>query len=88
MVETVDVWRGEALVVARAIVRQLKFAQDGRVSGQIRGPLSATDDPFTRAPAGAEAMTFRLRDGRAVEFRIYQAASADGEWAKLNGRLV
>jgi hypothetical protein len=86
MVDAVDVYRGEELVLQRAVLRQLRIAPDGTVAGQIRAESSAGD--MELMPAQSEGLHFVLPDGRVIEFRIYQAATNSGGWAKLNGRVV
>jgi hypothetical protein len=86
VVETVDVYRGGTLLLQRAVLRQLRIAPDGAVAGQIRAESSAGDMDLMPA-AGEAPLHFALPDGRVVEFRIFQAATNSGGWAKLNGQI-
>jgi len=88
MVETVDVYRGQTLLLQRAVLRQLRIAPDGGVAGQIRAESSAGDMELMPAVTSVAPLHFALPDGRVVEFRIFQAASNSGGWAKLNGQVV
>jgi len=86
MVDAVDVYRGDELVLQRAGLRQFRIAPDGTVAGQIRAESSAGD--MELMPAASEGLHFVLPDGRVVKFRIYEAATNSGGWAKLNGRVM
>ena len=87
VVDAVDVYRGQTLLLQRAVLRQLRIAPDGAVAGQIRAESSAGDMELMPA-AGQAPLHFALPDGRVVEFRIYQAAPNRGGWAKLNGQVL
>ena len=64
MVDEVDVYRGEELVLQRAVLRQLRIAPDGTVAGQIRAESSAGDMDLMPARRGRT----RAADGRVIEF--------------------
>ena len=88
MVDSVDVYHGDTLLLQRAVLRQLRIGPDGVVAGQIRAESSAGDMALMVPPSGDAPLHFALPDGRVVEFRIYQAATNSGGWAKLNGHVV